>query len=202
MRPQVPPARLSGRRPPRDRDAARAQDRPSRTTRACRATRACRTCRASARCSAARGAAASRATDVGSPACARKLRRRPARVHPVRVVRSGRAVRVPREIPARVSPKDEANACTLFSPRVQVERETGSTPAAGHVGAKRRSTTCSSSEGVVHARFTSVADPRSPRPAAPCRGLPRGTRNRCPDAPPCRCRSDVIDAAGTPASSS
>jgi hypothetical protein len=32
------------------------------------------------------------------------------------------------EIPARVSPKDAANACTLFSPRVQVERETGSVP--------------------------------------------------------------------------
>jgi hypothetical protein len=31
-------------------------------------------------------------------------------------------------VPARVSPKDVANACTLFSPRVQVERETGSTP--------------------------------------------------------------------------
>jgi hypothetical protein len=27
---------------------------------------------------------------------------------------------------ARVSPKDAANACTLFAPRVQVERETGS----------------------------------------------------------------------------
>jgi hypothetical protein len=32
-------------------------------------------------------------------------------------------------IPARVSPKDEVNACTLFAPRVQVERETRSTPA-------------------------------------------------------------------------
>ena len=30
-------------------------------------------------------------------------------------------------IPARVSPKDAANACTLFAPRLQVERETGST---------------------------------------------------------------------------
>jgi hypothetical protein len=29
---------------------------------------------------------------------------------------------------ARVSPKDEANTCPLFAPRVQVERETGSTP--------------------------------------------------------------------------
>ena len=34
-------------------------------------------------------------------------------------------------IPARVSPKDVANACTLFAPRVQVERETGSTPVGG-----------------------------------------------------------------------
>lgn len=30
-------------------------------------------------------------------------------------------------IPARVSPKDAANSCTLFAPRLQVERETGST---------------------------------------------------------------------------
>jgi hypothetical protein len=29
-------------------------------------------------------------------------------------------------IPARVSPKDQRNICTLFSPRIQVERETGS----------------------------------------------------------------------------
>jgi hypothetical protein len=33
------------------------------------------------------------------------------------------------KIAARVSPKDAANACPLFSPRVQVERETGSAPA-------------------------------------------------------------------------
>lgn len=33
-------------------------------------------------------------------------------------------------IPARVSPKDAKNECRLFSPRVKVERETGSTPAA------------------------------------------------------------------------
>jgi hypothetical protein len=35
------------------------------------------------------------------------------------------------KIPARVSPKDEANECALFAPRVQVERETGSARAAG-----------------------------------------------------------------------
>jgi len=35
------------------------------------------------------------------------------------------------KIAARVSPKDDTNSCTLFEPRVQVERETGSTPAAG-----------------------------------------------------------------------
>ncbi len=29
-------------------------------------------------------------------------------------------------IPARISPKDGRNECTLFAPRVQVERETGS----------------------------------------------------------------------------
>jgi hypothetical protein len=33
-------------------------------------------------------------------------------------------------IPARISPKDAQNACSLFAARVQVERETGSTPAA------------------------------------------------------------------------
>jgi hypothetical protein len=32
-------------------------------------------------------------------------------------------------IPVRISPKDGKNTCTLFSPRIQVERETGSTPA-------------------------------------------------------------------------
>jgi hypothetical protein len=42
-------------------------------------------------------------------------------------------------IPARISPKDATNACTLFSPRLTVERETGSTPAAptGTSGAKK-----------------------------------------------------------------
>jgi hypothetical protein len=40
------------------------------------------------------------------------------------------------KIAARVSPKDAANACPLFEPRVQIERETGSTPAAPS-GAKK-----------------------------------------------------------------
>jgi hypothetical protein len=34
------------------------------------------------------------------------------------------------KIPVRISPKDARNTCTLFSARIQVERETGSTPAA------------------------------------------------------------------------
>jgi hypothetical protein len=34
------------------------------------------------------------------------------------------------KIPVRVSPKDVRNTCALFSARIQVERETGSTPAA------------------------------------------------------------------------
>ena len=35
-------------------------------------------------------------------------------------------------IPARVSPKDVRNTCTFYSPRVKVERETGSSvPASG-----------------------------------------------------------------------
>jgi len=33
------------------------------------------------------------------------------------------------QIPARVSPKDVKNSCALFSPRVKVERETGSSAA-------------------------------------------------------------------------
>jgi hypothetical protein len=33
------------------------------------------------------------------------------------------------KIAARVSPKDARNSCTLFSARVQIERETGSSPA-------------------------------------------------------------------------
>lgn len=42
-------------------------------------------------------------------------------------------------IPARISPKDAANACTLFAARVSVERETHSTPSAsgGASGAKK-----------------------------------------------------------------
>jgi len=40
--------------------------------------------------------------------------------------------RLPRA--ARVSPKDTANDCADFAPRVQVERETGSTPASGSGG--------------------------------------------------------------------
>jgi len=40
-------------------------------------------------------------------------------------------------IPARVSPKDARNDCALFSPRVSVERETGSTPASGSSSAKK-----------------------------------------------------------------
>jgi len=39
-------------------------------------------------------------------------------------------------IPARVSPKDAANSCDKFSPRVTVERETGSTPATSTSGRK------------------------------------------------------------------
>ena len=41
-------------------------------------------------------------------------------------------------ITARVSPKDVKNTCPSFSPRVKVERETGSTPAAGESSAKKK----------------------------------------------------------------
>lgn len=40
-------------------------------------------------------------------------------------------------IPARVSPKDTANTCALFSPRISVERQTGSTPASGGSSARK-----------------------------------------------------------------
>jgi hypothetical protein len=42
---------------------------------------------------------------------------------------SGARFECMQQIPARVSPKDVKNSCTLFSPRVKVERETGSSPA-------------------------------------------------------------------------
>jgi hypothetical protein len=40
-------------------------------------------------------------------------------------------------IPARISPKDVRNTCTLFSPRVTVERETHSQPQAPNNSAKK-----------------------------------------------------------------
>jgi len=40
-------------------------------------------------------------------------------------------------IDARVSPKDGRNTCPLFAPRTTVERQTGSTPAAGPVSAQQ-----------------------------------------------------------------
>jgi hypothetical protein len=44
------------------------------------------------------------------------------------------------KIPARVSPKDARNTCSLFSARVQVERETGSTPASSTATSRREPT--------------------------------------------------------------
>jgi hypothetical protein len=40
-------------------------------------------------------------------------------------------------IPQRISPKDARNECQLFSPRVNVERETGSTPVSGSNSARK-----------------------------------------------------------------
>jgi hypothetical protein len=40
-------------------------------------------------------------------------------------------------IPARVSPKDVKNDCTLYSPRLKVERETGSAAASAPSSAKK-----------------------------------------------------------------
>lgn len=43
-----------------------------------------------------------------------------------------------RKILARVTPKDARNTCSLFAARIQVERETGSTPASrGSSGARK-----------------------------------------------------------------
>ena len=50
---------------------------------------------------------------------------------------SGARLECMQPIPARVSPKDVKNACAFFSPRVKVERETGSTPASTQSGAKK-----------------------------------------------------------------
>ena len=41
-------------------------------------------------------------------------------------------------IPARISPKDGANSCALFSARVSVERETHSTPASSGTSGARK----------------------------------------------------------------
>jgi hypothetical protein len=40
-------------------------------------------------------------------------------------------------IAARISPKDARNSCPLFTPRVSIERETGSTPASSSGGARK-----------------------------------------------------------------
>ena len=40
-------------------------------------------------------------------------------------------------VPARVNPKDTRNDCRLFSARISVERETGSTPAGGANNARK-----------------------------------------------------------------
>ena len=50
---------------------------------------------------------------------------------------SGAPFECRQNLPARVSPKDAANTCTLFAPRVSVERETGSTPASTTSSAKK-----------------------------------------------------------------
>jgi hypothetical protein len=50
---------------------------------------------------------------------------------------SGAAFECRENIPARVSPKDTRNECALFTPRVSVERETGSTPASSTNSARK-----------------------------------------------------------------
>jgi hypothetical protein len=42
------------------------------------------------------------------------------------------------KIPARVSPKDVKNTCTLFSPRTTVERQTSTGPASSSVSSARQ----------------------------------------------------------------
>lgn len=41
------------------------------------------------------------------------------------------------KVPVRITPKDAKNACSFFAARVQVERETGSTPATSSTSAPR-----------------------------------------------------------------
>jgi hypothetical protein len=50
---------------------------------------------------------------------------------------SGALFECTQNIPARVSPKDARNECTLFAARVSVERETHSTPATQTSGARK-----------------------------------------------------------------
>jgi hypothetical protein len=52
------------------------------------------------------------------------LRHRSTHLCPVHFVRSGQHFRVYADNPARISPKNARNGCTLFSPRTTVERET------------------------------------------------------------------------------
>ena len=83
----------------------------------------------------------------------------PAVLRAVHALRSLGALRVLAPIPARVSPKDTANECTLFEPRTALERETTAatrgpaSSAASHPRAllerARRSTTCSSSDSTL-----------------------------------------------------
>ena len=120
VRPQVPPARLSGRRPARAPGRRARRSRSSRATRACPATRACRTCRDSATCSDARAAAtSSRCQSARSP----RASKCGADLHACVQCASfdgGRDVRVHAgRFRARVSPKDARNTCTFFSPRDQ-----------------------------------------------------------------------------------
>ena len=41
------------------------------------------------------------------------------------------------QVPARIMPKNVKNDCRFYSPRMKVERETGSTPASGGSSAKK-----------------------------------------------------------------
>ena len=50
---------------------------------------------------------------------------------------SGARFECTQPITARVSPKDAANDCTFFSPRLKIERETGSAPASSGSAAKK-----------------------------------------------------------------
>ena len=166
VRPQIPPARLSGRavRASAGREAP-APSRPSRATRACRAIRACRTCRASATCSGARAAAPSKPTTSD---CASTCGKCGVDLHACIHCASfdaGARFECMQPIPARVSPKDARNDVhALFAAR---EGRTRDRLDAGSGGSRRQEGVRRSVQVLSSARADRARIDRAPRAAAP-----------------------------------